>query len=186
MTPKLGLCHLQNSFVLALSPQRSTTRLHLYRDNSMLQGSSHSGEIQTNRQNLNQQLSIIDGELTSIDKEIENLRKLRSTLVTEREEILNKLKDTSTSNRSVQARKGVGGINYHENFEWSEAMKARMKVVFGINSFRLCQEACVPLYSCIIDHNQLITVQSVCNANMDNRDIVCVMPTGNTLIVLNL
>ncbi|KAH7882286.1 P-loop containing nucleoside triphosphate hydrolase protein [Phlebopus sp. FC_14] len=34
-----------------------------------------------------------------------------------------------------------------------------MKRVFGINSFRLCQ-------------------QGVCNANMDGRDVVCVMPTG--------
>ncbi|KAF9226214.1 ATP-dependent DNA helicase [Gyrodon lividus] len=34
-----------------------------------------------------------------------------------------------------------------------------MKRVFGISSFRLCQ-------------------QGVCNANMDGRDVVCVMPTG--------
>ncbi|KAH7925066.1 ATP-dependent DNA helicase [Leucogyrophana mollusca] len=34
-----------------------------------------------------------------------------------------------------------------------------MKKVFGIQSFRLCQ-------------------QGVCNANMDGRDVVCIMPTG--------
>ncbi|KIJ63080.1 hypothetical protein HYDPIDRAFT_176149 [Hydnomerulius pinastri MD-312] len=34
-----------------------------------------------------------------------------------------------------------------------------MKKVFGISNFRLCQ-------------------QGVCNANMDGRDVVCVMPTG--------
>ncbi|KAI9567984.1 P-loop containing nucleoside triphosphate hydrolase protein [Boletus coccyginus] len=34
-----------------------------------------------------------------------------------------------------------------------------MKKVFGITNFRLCQ-------------------QGVCNANMDGRDVVCVMPTG--------
>jgi ATP-dependent DNA helicase Q1 len=37
--------------------------------------------------------------------------------------------------------KAKGGINYMtEPFDWSEGLKARMKAVFGIQSFRLCQE----------------------------------------------
>ena len=37
--------------------------------------------------------------------------------------------------------KAKEGINYMtEPFDWSEGLKARMKAVFGIQSFRLCQE----------------------------------------------
>lgn len=111
----------------------------------MIQGIAHSGEIQTSRQEINQQVSIIDGEVASIDKEIENLRKLRTTLVTEREELLRRLKNTSVSHPKNPEGRGITGINYNESFEWSEAMKARMKAVFGIESFRLCQEAYVPV-----------------------------------------
>ncbi|CAA7257395.1 unnamed protein product [Cyclocybe aegerita] len=51
-------------------------------------------------------------------------------------------------------------INYEtEPFDWIDGLKARMRAVFGIQEFRLCQ-------------------QGVCNANMDGRDIVCIMPTG--------
>ncbi|KAJ3508401.1 hypothetical protein NLJ89_g5771 [Agrocybe chaxingu] len=51
-------------------------------------------------------------------------------------------------------------INYEtEPFDWIDGLKARMRAVFGIKEFRLCQ-------------------QGVCNANMDGRDIVCIMPTG--------
>ncbi|TFK39324.1 P-loop containing nucleoside triphosphate hydrolase protein [Crucibulum laeve] len=52
------------------------------------------------------------------------------------------------------------GIDYmNDEFDWMAGLKGRMKAVFGIDNFRLCQ-------------------QGVCNANMDARDIVCVMPTG--------
>ncbi|KAI0687700.1 P-loop containing nucleoside triphosphate hydrolase protein [Cytidiella melzeri] len=57
---------------------------------------------------------------------------------------------------------GPTGTNtdfFASDFEWSDILKAKMKKVFGIEAFRLCQEG-------------------VCNASMANRDIVCVMPTG--------
>ncbi|KAH9029421.1 P-loop containing nucleoside triphosphate hydrolase protein [Lactarius pseudohatsudake] len=49
--------------------------------------------------------------------------------------------------------------NYFEKFEWSGALKEQMESVFGIKSFRLAQEG-------------------VCNASMDGRDVICIMPTG--------
>ncbi|KAJ7650971.1 P-loop containing nucleoside triphosphate hydrolase protein [Roridomyces roridus] len=53
-----------------------------------------------------------------------------------------------------------GGIDYTESdFEWSGELKTQLKTVFNIDDFRLCQEG-------------------ACNANMDGRDIVCIMPTG--------
>ncbi|KAJ3823997.1 P-loop containing nucleoside triphosphate hydrolase protein [Lentinula raphanica] len=54
----------------------------------------------------------------------------------------------------------VDAIDYEKNrFQWDASMEDKMKSVFGIQSFRLCQ-------------------RGVCNANMDGRDIVVVMPTG--------
>ncbi|KAF8886803.1 P-loop containing nucleoside triphosphate hydrolase protein [Infundibulicybe gibba] len=61
----------------------------------------------------------------------------------------------STSNSSRKAK-----LDYGRNtFEWDQELKTRMKTIFGIPDFRLCQ-------------------RGVCNANLDDRDIVCVMPTG--------
>jgi ATP-dependent DNA helicase Q1 len=42
-------------------------------------------------------------------------------------------------------RKGKGkarqdGIDYTLEFDWSYELKARMKKVFGIDNFRLCQQ----------------------------------------------
>ncbi|EKM76430.1 hypothetical protein AGABI1DRAFT_78494 [Agaricus bisporus var. burnettii JB137-S8] len=54
----------------------------------------------------------------------------------------------------------TGGINYEDgNFVWLSSLRKKMWNVFGIENFRLCQ-------------------LGVCNANMDGRDLVVVMPTG--------
>ncbi|ETW75702.1 hypothetical protein HETIRDRAFT_329913, partial [Heterobasidion irregulare TC 32-1] len=50
-------------------------------------------------------------------------------------------------------------MDYYGHFEWSQELRLRMKTIFNIDDFRLCQEG-------------------VCNANMDGRDIICIMPTG--------
>ncbi|KAF5328939.1 hypothetical protein D9611_013516 [Ephemerocybe angulata] len=51
-------------------------------------------------------------------------------------------------------------INYHtDSFDWDRALLAKSKATFDIPEFRLCQ-------------------RGVCNANMDGRDIICVMPSG--------
>jgi len=100
------------------------------------------------KQNLNTQIFAIDAEITSIDTEIENLKKLRGTLKSERDELLKQLGEIGQPNRTNGAnpskiKQPTTGINYNEEFDWSEPMKARMKAVFGIENFRLCQEAYV-------------------------------------------
>ncbi|KAF8588200.1 ATP-dependent DNA helicase [Ramaria rubella] len=128
----------------------------------MVQGSSKDAEPPyLIKQSLNAKISVIEKEISSIDAQIESLRQLREDLSSERKELLKQLQSTSHTNLDIngKGKKTITGINYTEVFDWTDAMKARMKVVFGIDNFRLCQEA-------------------VCNANMDNRDIVCVMPTG--------
>ncbi|EIM81881.1 ATP-dependent DNA helicase [Stereum hirsutum FP-91666 SS1] len=49
--------------------------------------------------------------------------------------------------------------DYREEFDWSPQLRLQLKKVFDISSFRLVQEP-------------------ACNANIDGRDIVCIMPTG--------
>jgi ATP-dependent DNA helicase Q1 len=53
-----------------------------------------------------------------------------------------------TSAGSVSSSKwptldGGSSINYTQEFEWTTSMKMRMKDIFGINSFRMCQEGFV-------------------------------------------
>jgi ATP-dependent DNA helicase Q1 len=48
----------------------------------------------------------------------------------------------STSNKGKG--KMTGGINYEDgDFLWISSLKKKMKNVFGIDSFRLCQLGCV-------------------------------------------
>ncbi|KIY65535.1 ATP-dependent DNA helicase [Cylindrobasidium torrendii FP15055 ss-10] len=69
-------------------------------------------------------------------------------------------------NRDIEAQQQVKGdfsaatLNYDsEECPWSRSMRTAMRETFKIKDYRLCQRA-------------------VCNANLDGRDIVCVMPTG--------
>ncbi|KAI0699173.1 P-loop containing nucleoside triphosphate hydrolase protein [Cerioporus squamosus] len=62
--------------------------------------------------------------------------------------------------RDTKGKGREGGIDYNSSkFEWSGALGAKLKEVFGHDSFRLCQEG-------------------ICNASMDGRDVVAIMPTG--------
>ncbi|KAH9943544.1 P-loop containing nucleoside triphosphate hydrolase protein [Amylocystis lapponica] len=108
------------------------------------------------------ELSIIEAELDEVDEEISRLRKLRDSLLARKQYIIQRQPIASAVSAPTANGKGKaknGDINYFTEFPWSLGLKAKMKEVFKIDNFRLCQEA-------------------VCNANMDMRDIVCVMPTG--------
>ncbi|KAF8520930.1 ATP-dependent DNA helicase [Hysterangium stoloniferum] len=129
--------------------------------------SNDGGELDyITKQRLTADISAIEGELVSIDAEIQSLHQLRETLASERSSLLKKLNKATEpqsedmgGGSAARGKKATSTIDYTGNFDWTSAMKARMKKIFGIDDFRFCQEA-------------------VCNANMDSRDIVCVMPTG--------
>ncbi|SJL16652.1 uncharacterized protein ARMOST_20179 [Armillaria ostoyae] len=65
--------------------------------------------------------------------------------------------------RSVERDNGADamGHGYYNgsSFPWSKDLKSKMRSIFRIQDFRHCQH-------------------SVCNASMDAKDIICVMPTG--------
>ncbi|KAJ7042384.1 P-loop containing nucleoside triphosphate hydrolase protein [Mycena alexandri] len=112
------------------------------------------------RQKLNQEIAACDAELAQIDEDISKLKELAALRREERQRLLDELDHASAPVNTKGKGKAMGGTDYSlPDFEWSGELKLQMKRVFGIDNFRLCQ-------------------QGVCNANMDGRDIVCVMPTG--------
>lgn len=99
----------------------------------------------------------ISSEIHSIDESIADLQRVRSHLISQREQAQYELEALSNSSRNLlpptsitstdkgkQKMAGGGGtIDYTQEFDWSEALKANMKAIFKINSFRLCQEGFV-------------------------------------------
>lgn len=119
-------------------------------------------------QDLDARVSALDAEIRSVDDQIEKLKVYRRDLVVEKDDLIRQRQDSlQAMSSSVSAYNNSGNgkrsvietIDYTIEFGWGPQLKGTMKKVFGISAFRLCQ-------------------QGVCNANMDRRDIVCVMPTG--------
>ena len=71
-----------------------------------------------------------------------------------------------------------GSIDYAtQEFEWSKQLASKSRRIFGINDFRLCQRGYVAQVGCTSPMVHTLT-GSVCNANLHQRHIICVMPTG--------
>ncbi|KAG6899930.1 hypothetical protein C0993_005232 [Termitomyces sp. T159_Od127] len=105
--------------------------------------------------NLEETLYQLDTQISHYEDEIKQLQIMLKCRREERDRVLGNLEAMRLSYAG-----GSNRIDYtRKEFEWTNSLKAKMKDVFGIAGFRLCQEG-------------------VCNANMDGRDIVCVMPTG--------
>ncbi|KAI9444014.1 ATP-dependent DNA helicase, partial [Lactarius indigo] len=127
--------------------------------------SGHNGQEQgpatssASRQELIARREAHQKELERLDNEMRHIKELR---MGEKKSIQELTRQLGGFDKRV-AREGSDGNdaikNYFEKFEWSEMLKEQMKNVFGIKSFRLAQEG-------------------VCNASMDGRDIICIMPTG--------
>ncbi|KAI0316843.1 P-loop containing nucleoside triphosphate hydrolase protein [Amylostereum chailletii] len=117
-------------------------------------GRDHAPDTRAQRQLLQGELLKLDKDLADVDEDIARLQRLRKDKLAEKKNIQAQIDALTARPKGKMVAK-----NYFDEFEWSADMKARMKEVFGIGSFRLAQEG-------------------VCNGNMDERDIVCVMPTG--------
>ncbi|KAG8812896.1 hypothetical protein FRC17_001761 [Serendipita sp. 399] len=137
------------------------------------------------RQKLDQRKRALHAEIESVDNEMAKLKQLRQELDAELRDITQELeqlkqrrlttadlhglsrhsnvslmqKDRLQTSGSGRKSGGQTGTNYFSQFDWSPELKRRMKRVFGFHDFRLCQEG-------------------ICNASMDGRDVVAVMPTG--------
>jgi ATP-dependent DNA helicase Q1 len=100
------------------------------------------------KHNLNGELSKIEREISDVDRSIEELRDLRSNLLQQKIEIetrLGEVQPTRNDTSGAVDKKGKGKarqdeIDYMLEFDWSYELKARMKKVFKIDNFRLCQQ----------------------------------------------
>ncbi|CAL1708476.1 unnamed protein product [Somion occarium] len=104
----------------------------------------------------------LDAEIDSVQNQIKQLQSVYQKLKSQRQEITRRLEVVRSNAPTVVKNKGKAVeklIDYNVEFDWTPGLRAKLEKVFRIDNFRLCQEA-------------------VCNANMDGRDIVCVMPTG--------
>lgn len=99
-----------------------------------------------------QRVQKIDAELALIEEQLVDLRKRKSQLQKERAAIFAEQQEIQQVNT-----KRVDYI--HERFPWSKELLRKAQEVFGIQSFRMCQEG-------------------VCNAVLDQRDVMVIMPTG--------
>lgn len=98
------------------------------------------------------QVERVDAELALVREQLTVLHKREKALLSERAHIL-------AEQREVNAL-DTKPTNYtHSDFLWSSELLRTAQRVFGIEAFRLCQEG-------------------VCNAVMDRRDVMVVMPTG--------
>ncbi|CED83625.1 atp-dependent dna helicase [Phaffia rhodozyma] len=118
---------------------------------------------QTARQEAFGKLSRIDVEIRGVQDQIRSLQTLVEDLKRQRKELQRLTEDPSRREgmgvHSALNPTSVGKDYSHGTFKWTGALKQSMKDVFSIHQFRLCQEG-------------------VCNANMDGRDLICIMPTG--------
>lgn len=105
------------------------------------------------KQNLNGELNKIEREISDVVQNIKELRDLHSDLLQQKSKIekqLGEVQPTPNGMNGTTDRKGKGkgkakqdSIDYTLEFDWSYELKARMKKVFGIDNFRLCQQGCV-------------------------------------------
>ncbi|WVO25108.1 uncharacterized protein IAS62_006494 [Cryptococcus decagattii] len=107
-------------------------------------------------------LAKLDTEIAEVVAQLEPLQALHASLTAERRVLESQLSSrprnphTSSSLSSIAANT----IDYQSShFPFSSAIAATLRNTFNLNKFRLCQEG-------------------VINAAVDDRDIVCVMPTG--------
>lgn len=94
------------------------------------------------KQELNAQIAEIEAEIQGYEEDVARLRNVISVRRKDLENIHTRLRNMS----GVPNGKGKGkaqqtGIDYtNDVFDWTDGLKARMKTVFGIDNFRLCQQ----------------------------------------------
>ena len=86
-------------------------------------------------------ISELEAEVEECRVDMIETQKRMETRLQEKEMLERQLEQSETRVDTKGKGKAKEGINYMtEPFDWSEGLKARMKAVFGIQSFRLCQE----------------------------------------------
>ncbi|WVQ74143.1 hypothetical protein IAR50_003735 [Cryptococcus sp. DSM 104548] len=105
-------------------------------------------------------LAKLDTEIEEVVAQLKPLQALHTSLTAKRRALEQQLAGSSKTSPSHAVVSSTGSIDYQSSsFPFANAIQQTLKNIFGLSSFRLCQ-------------------QGVINAAVDDRDIVCVMPTG--------
>lgn len=91
------------------------------------------------RSHLEKTLLNIETQILRYEDEVHQLRTLLKDRIEERDRLQGELQAMGLSNTGRAG--GSGNVDYVlKEFEWTRGLKAKMKNVFGIANFRLCQE----------------------------------------------
>lgn len=83
----------------------------------------------------------MDAELAGIKEEISQFKALYTLRAEERQKLLDQLEQASAPLNAKGKGKASGGTDYGvEDFPWAGVLNSKMKKVFGIDNFRLCQQ----------------------------------------------
>ncbi len=99
-----------------------------------------------NEEEINQRLLALDQEIEDVDDSMRGLNRRRSSLLSQKQDLertraaLRRPPSALSANRKGKAKELVVNF-YNSDFLWSGGLRARMKQVFGHDTFRLCQEA---------------------------------------------
>lgn len=109
--------------------------------NERTRGSADNTDFDQKKHRIVSRIAELDAKVESCKLDMNEIRNRMEMHIQEKDLLERQLAE---SNHCVDP-KGKGkareGINYMtEPFDWSAGLKARMKAVFGIHSFRLCQE----------------------------------------------
>ena len=97
--------------------------------------------LDRNTQRIISRIAELDSKVQECRVDIAEIQTRMDTHLQEKEMLERQLASLNPRIDTKGKGKAKGGINYMtEPFDWSEGLKARMKAVFGIQSFRLCQE----------------------------------------------
>jgi ATP-dependent DNA helicase Q1 len=129
---------------------------------------SSNASLSFNDESTRERLEDLADELASLDEQIRSLQATRQQVIAEQRKLQGQARQSNSnghylpsgSSSSFIDQRQSGTTNYHtKKFTWSSQLLPRAQKVWKIANFRSVQEA-------------------VCNAALDNRDVVCVMPTG--------
>lgn len=118
--------------------------------------------------------------LANAEQKIKEWEEVRERCSKEIEQLKKSISDLDEQDQREVGPSSVtaGPINYMEKgFGWSQPLELKLKRIFGIDNFRLCQKGYVTRVGNAAPQVYALA-GSVCNANLDGRHIICVMPTG--------
>lgn len=102
------------------------------------------------KQDIKRRIAEMDADILGIKENIKTLNTQLRSKEDQRERMLRTLHDLERASHSGAVQSGTKagqaqqGINYMDgHFDWMGGLKARMRSVFGIDDFRLCQRGWV-------------------------------------------